>query len=59
MLNMNTAHAHFNISAGEIGVIFDSVSVCPPSWILTVEWSGDTLVIGFPEGGGPRADVGE
>ena len=25
MLNMNTAHAHFNISAGEIGVIFYSL----------------------------------
>ena len=30
---MNSAHAHLNILAREIG------SVCPPFWILTVEWS--------------------
>ena len=38
---MNSTHAHFNISAREIGAkLKPHGSVCPPSWILTVEWSG-------------------
>ena len=38
---MNSNHAHFNISAREIGAkLKPHGSVCPPFWILTVEWSG-------------------
>ena len=38
---MNSAHAHFNISASKIGAkLKPHGSVCPPFWILTVEWSG-------------------
>ena len=38
---MNSTHAHFNISAREIGAkLKPHGSVCPPFWILTVEWSG-------------------
>ena len=36
---MNSTYAHFNISAREIGAICCMI-VCPPFWILTVEWSG-------------------
>ena len=37
---MNSTHAHFNISAGEIGAKLKSHgSVCPPFGILMVEWS--------------------
>ncbi len=38
---MNSTHAHFNISAREIGAkLKPHGSVCPPFWALTVEWSG-------------------
>ena len=38
---MNSTHAHFNISAREIGANLNPYgSVCPPFWILTVEWAG-------------------
>ena len=38
---MNSMHALFNISAREIGAkLKPHGSVCPPFWILTVEWSG-------------------
>ena len=38
---MNSTHAHFNISAREIGAkLKPHGRVCPPFWILTVEWSG-------------------
>ena len=34
-----SAHAHFNLSAREIGAkLKPRGSVCPPFWILTVEW---------------------
>ena len=37
---MNSTHAHFNISACEIGAkLKPHGSVCPLFWILTVEWS--------------------
>ena len=37
----NSTHAHFNLSAREIGAkLKPHVSVCPPFWILMVEWSG-------------------
>ena len=36
---MNLTHAHFNISACEIGAkLKPHGSGCPPFWILTVEW---------------------
>ena len=36
---MNSTHAHFNISAREIGAKLKlHGSACPPFWILTVEW---------------------
>ena len=36
---MNSTHAHFNISAREIGAKLKLYgSACPPFWILTVEW---------------------
>ena len=35
----NSTHAHFNISAREIGAKLKlHGSPCPPFWILTVEW---------------------
>ena len=38
---MNSTHAHFNISAHEIGAkLKPHGSVCPPFWIVTVEWPG-------------------
>ena len=38
---MNSTHAHFNISAREIGAkLRPHGCVCPPFWIGTVEWSG-------------------
>ena len=38
---MNSMHAYFNISAREIGTkLKPHGSVCPPFWIVTVEWSG-------------------
>ena len=38
---MHSTHAHFNISAREIGAkLKPHGNVCPPFWILTVEWSG-------------------
>ena len=38
---MNSTHAHFNISAREIGAELKAhCGACPPFWILTVEWSG-------------------
>ena len=38
---MNSTHAHFNISAREIGAkLKPHGSVCPPFWIVMVEWSG-------------------
>ena len=38
---MNSTHAHFNISAREIGAKLKPHGiVSPPFWILTVEWSG-------------------
>ena len=38
---MNSTHAHFKISAWEIGAkLKPHGSVCPPFWILMVEWSG-------------------
>ena len=38
---MNSTHAHFNILAREIAAkLKRHGSVCPPFWILTVEWSG-------------------
>ena len=38
---MNSTHAHFNISAREIGAKLNPYgSVCPPFWLLTVEWAG-------------------
>ena len=38
---MNSTHAHFNISAREIGAkLKPHGNICPPFWILTVEWSG-------------------
>ena len=38
---MNSTRAHFNISALEIGAnLKQHGSVCPPFWILTVDWSG-------------------
>ena len=38
---MNSTHAHFNVSAREIGArLKPHGSVCPPFWILRVEWSG-------------------
>ena len=38
---INSTHAHFNISAHEIGAKLKPYgSVCPPFGILTVEWSG-------------------
>ena len=41
MLKKNSMHAHFNISASEIGAkLKPHGSVCPLFWILTVEWSG-------------------
>ena len=37
---INSTHAHFNLSAREIGAkLKPHGSVCPPFWILTVEWS--------------------
>ena len=40
-VRMNSTHAHFNISAREIGAKLKlHGSVCPPFWILTVEWPG-------------------
>ena len=39
--SITSRHAHFNISALEIGAkLKPHGSVCPPFWILTVEWSG-------------------
>ena len=36
---MNSTHAHFNISASEIGAKLKlHGSACPPFWIFTVEW---------------------
>ena len=36
---MNSTHAHFNISAREIGAKLKlHGSACPPFWILTVDW---------------------
>ena len=36
---MNSTHAHFNISAREIGAKLKlHGSACPPFWVLTVEW---------------------
>ena len=36
---MNSTHAHFNISAREIGAKLKlHGTACPPFWILTVEW---------------------
>ena len=36
---MNSTHAHFNISAREIGAKLKlHGGACPPFWILTVEW---------------------
>ena len=59
MLNMNTAHAHFNMSAGEIGIIFDSL-------LASVRHLGYSRSFGLAmhlslasPRGGPRADVGE
>ena len=38
---MDSTHAHFNISAREIGPILKPHGgICPPFWIVTVEWSG-------------------
>ena len=38
---MNSTHAHFNILASEIGTKLKAHgSICPPFWILMVEWSG-------------------
>ena len=38
---MNSTHAHFNISAREIGGKLKAHGrVCPAVWIFTVEWSG-------------------
>ena len=38
---MNSTHAHFNISAREIGGKLKAHGrVCPPFWIITVKWSG-------------------
>ena len=38
---MNSMHAYFNISAREIGAkLKPDGSVCPPFWILRVEWCG-------------------
>ena len=43
---MNSTHVHFNISAHEIGAkLKPHGSVCPPFWILTVEWSGSRLCL--------------
>ena len=37
---MNSTHAHFNISARKIGMKLKlHGSSCPPFWILTVKWS--------------------
>ena len=36
---MNSTHAHFNLSAREIGAKLKlHGSACPPFWIFTVEW---------------------
>ena len=36
---MNSTHAHFNVSVREIGAKMKlQGSACPPFWILTVEW---------------------
>ena len=38
---MNSTHAQFNISASEINANLKPLgTVCPPFWMLTVEWSG-------------------
>ena len=38
---MNSTNARFNISAREIGAKLNPYgSVCPPFWIVTVEWFG-------------------
>ena len=42
---MNSTHAHFNISARKIGAKLNPYgSVCPPFWIVTVEWAGPGCV---------------
>ena len=39
--SMNSTHAHFNISAREIGAKLNPYgSFCRPFWIVTVEWAG-------------------
>ena len=42
---MNSTHAHLNISAREVGAkLKPHGSFYPPFWIVTVEWSGARLV---------------
>ena len=43
---MNSTHAHFNISACEIGAkLKPHDSVCLPFWKLMVEWSGSDSIV--------------
>ena len=46
---MSSTHVHFNISASEIGAkLKPYCSVCPPFWIVTVEWSGVSFLMTSP-----------